>query len=202
MPNLFKLPFLKAAFTFIDVETTGLDSNEDEAIEVGIAKFIGGELVDVTSSFVSNIVPIKPGAQAVHGIKQDDLVGAPILEDYLKSVAHTMIQDCVLGAYNSDFDRGFLPGWLSTQQKFWVDPLMIAQEYYVKPGQRHTLLEMCKRLDIPYETKHRAREDAVACGKVFYRMCSETFSPNSTVVEIIKWSEEARLNQWVKRVTR
>lgn len=75
--NEFNIEELKMEFYALDFETTGFSKNKDRIVEVGIAKFIDGEVVDTFSSLVKADKEISPYASAVNGITDDMLEDAP-----------------------------------------------------------------------------------------------------------------------------
>ena len=96
---------------FVDVETTGLDIDNDEIIEIGIVPFnydLGtGEIIwvdedDALSQFRDPGVPIPGETTKIHGITDDMVRGRSIDEDKLNqlvSAANLII------SHNSAFDR-------------------------------------------------------------------------------------------------
>lgn len=90
---------------FLDLETTGLNPEEDEIVEVGILGADGVPLVD------SLVRPTQheswPKAEALHGISPAAVQDAPPLVDL-----RPRIVEAVTGAqvviYNAPFDSGFL----------------------------------------------------------------------------------------------
>lgn len=94
------------AYTVVDVETTGLDPEQDRI--VSIAALTLGPQGDIQSSFHTLVDPQRdPGATFVHGLTAADLRGAPTfaairtaLDDHLRG--RTMV------AHNAAFDYRFL----------------------------------------------------------------------------------------------
>jgi DNA polymerase-3 subunit epsilon len=107
----------------IDVETTGLDQQKDEIIELGMVKFdylpdgrIAG-LRDVFTSFNEASGPIPPEVSALTGITDEMVAGHRIDEAAVSSfVADAMI----VIAHNAGFDRKFAERyWPILQHKAW-----------------------------------------------------------------------------------
>lgn len=94
----------------IDVETTGLDQQKDEIIELGMVKFdylpdgrIAG-LRDVFTSFNEPSGPIPPEVSALTGITDEMVAGHRIDEAAVSS----FVADAVIViAHNAGFDRKF-----------------------------------------------------------------------------------------------
>ena len=70
MELLFDVPPLLVGF---DVESTGLDTANDEAISYGFAIYRHGEKVEQEEFFVLPDVQIHPGAEKIHGVSFDKL---------------------------------------------------------------------------------------------------------------------------------
>jgi len=62
---MFDVPEILVGF---DIESTGLDTNYDEAISYGFAEFRAGNLIRTEQFFVLPDVQIHPGAERVHGV--------------------------------------------------------------------------------------------------------------------------------------
>lgn len=100
-------PTSQATFTAIDVETTGLDSEADRIVEIGLVKFTAdGTVVDEFATLINNPGSCM-GARETHGIQDADLVGAPSTEQVLRE-AFAFMAGTVLVAHNLDFEEGFL----------------------------------------------------------------------------------------------
>ncbi|MCS3932068.1 DNA polymerase-3 subunit epsilon [Bradyrhizobium elkanii] len=107
----------------LDVETTGLDQQKDEVIELGMVKFdylpdgrIAG-LRDVFSSFNEPSAPIPPEVIALTGITNEMVTGQRIDEAAVSSFADDAV---IVIAHNASFDRKFAERyWPVFQRKAW-----------------------------------------------------------------------------------
>src|SRR3954468_1324263 len=61
----------------IDFETTGLSSENDRILEVGVAFFAGGQLTLLKNWLVNPGMPIPEQSRAVHGIGDADVADKP-----------------------------------------------------------------------------------------------------------------------------
>ncbi|MCS3929578.1 DNA polymerase-3 subunit epsilon [Bradyrhizobium elkanii] len=107
----------------IDVETTGLDQQKDEVIELGMVKFdyfadgrVAG-LRDTFTSFNEPSIPIPTEVTALTGITDEMVVGHRIDEQVVSS----FVDDAVIViAHNAGFDRKFAERyWPVFQRKAW-----------------------------------------------------------------------------------
>jgi DNA polymerase-3 subunit epsilon len=104
---------LTQPLAFIDVETTGLDNDNAEIIELGLvlAKLKDGELV-VTDQLDLKIHPThietaEPAALRINGYNEADWMFAVTLEDAMKLFAEKT-DGAIFVAHNITFDYGFI----------------------------------------------------------------------------------------------
>src|SRR3989338_7978764 len=78
-----KTAFLKDyTFSFFDVETTGLSSqNGDRICEVAILKYKNEKIIDTFQTLINPLRPISEGALAVNGITPRMLKGKPLFRE-------------------------------------------------------------------------------------------------------------------------
>jgi DNA polymerase III subunit epsilon len=107
----------------LDVETTGLDQQKDEVIELGMVKFdylpdgsIAG-LRDVFTAFNEPSSPIPPEVTALTGIT-NDMVAAQRIDD--TAVSAFVAEAVIVIAHNAGFDRKFAERyWPVFERKAW-----------------------------------------------------------------------------------
>ena len=112
---------------FVDVETTGLDQDRDEVIELALLPFsydrASGEIVEVFEREALNELrqpsfPIPPESALIHGISDDDVRGRTIDADKVEAIVNTA--DLVL-AHNAAFDRPMVEKlWPIFERKHWA----------------------------------------------------------------------------------
>ena len=107
----------------LDVETTGLDQQKDEVIELGMVKFDylpDGQIAgvrDVFTSFNEPSVPISPEITALTGITDELVAGRRIVE---AEVASFVADAAIVIAHNAGFDRKFAERyWPIFERKAW-----------------------------------------------------------------------------------
>ena len=83
----------------MDTETTGLGSR-DEVIEIGIVAGCGATILH---SLVRPTLPIPADATAIHGIGNEDVAGAPTMEE-IGPLAVKVMEGRFVATYNGGFD--------------------------------------------------------------------------------------------------
>ena len=151
-------------FSFLDVETTGLDpAGGDKVCEIAIVKTLNGEIVDQFVTLVNPGMAIPPRAVSIHGITDSMVRKAPFFRHIAGEVLD-FLKDSVIVAHNAAFDLGFLEAELRnlmlTLPKYNViDTLGIARRYYNFSS--NSLGEIAKNIGIITECEHRALADVM-----------------------------------------
>lgn len=117
----------------LDLETTGLDPEYDEILQLSIIDARTGDTI-INTLLEPEFSVSWPDAQAVHGITPEMVKGKPKLSD-LHDQLVTLLNDTktVIG-YNTFFDLGFLEEGLG--QHFSVDVIDVMREFAPVFGER------------------------------------------------------------------
>jgi exodeoxyribonuclease X len=106
----------EATFAVADCETTGLDHATDAVVEIGalLVNWRGGAVIpNMALPYFEMLVnpnrPLTPDNSAIHGLIDEDLVGAPYIDEAMEKLARWMPADAVPVAHHLVFDAGFLP---------------------------------------------------------------------------------------------
>lgn len=100
-----------ATFCVFDVETTGLDPESSEIVEVAaVATSLSNPLLGMWSSLVKPSTPIPPEVSGVHGLTDRDVAGAPSWAEALPQLHAFLapLAPIVKVSHNFEFDRAFL----------------------------------------------------------------------------------------------
>ena len=155
-------------FIAFDLETTGLDAASDEIIEIGIARFRDGELVDQYQSLVKPTKPIPAEITQLTGIDQEDVENQPRLKELLPDVAR-FVGDRPLVAHNAQFDVSFLGKHLPLDANLAIDTVELAS-IMLPSAPRYNLGSLSKTMGIELARAHRAFDDALATGQLYWRL--------------------------------
>ena len=163
-------PLDELSFTFVDVETTGLDATTgDRVCEIALLRVCGDQEIARFESLVHPQRPMTPGAMAVNGITDAMLADAPLFAVLLPRV-QALLQNAVLVAHNARFDVGFLRHeWQTAGQTFpslaVVDTLTLAQARY--RFRHNSLGAIASELGIITTSLHRAMADVLTTWQVW-----------------------------------
>jgi len=171
-------------FIAFDLETTGLDAASDEIIEIGIARFRDGELVDQYQSLVNPPKPIPAEITQLTGIDQEDVEDQPRIQELLTDVAN-IVGDLPLVAHNAQFDVSFLGKHHPLDTNLVIDTVELAS-IMLPSAPRYNLGSLTRAMGIELERAHRAFDDALATGQLYWRLWEIICQlPTSLLTEII-----------------
>ncbi len=103
-------PIDQVRFAVVDTETTGLSTDDDRVLQVGVVVVCGNGAVE--KEFVTYVRRLTwgfghVGAFHIHGITRRQLRGGIKPREALEKL-NALISDCVFTAHNAKFDIGFL----------------------------------------------------------------------------------------------
>ena len=154
----------------VDVETTGLDYTKEKIIEFAGVKLKNGEIIDQFETLINPHQHIRKSSQAIHGICEEDLEGAPEEEEIFPKIFE-FIGDSPIVAHNAIFDFSFLN---RTSKRLQNKPL---QNQYIDTQQMfkevYPQFESCgleslmNTFNVEFSTRHRAMADAIGLAKCY-----------------------------------
>lgn len=160
------------SYVCVDVETTGLSAKEDKLIEIGAVKVIDGVTVDTFQSFLKPGRPIGARIEALTGITDKMLEGAPLAAEVMPRF-YAFCGELPLLGHNLMFDYSFLKKGMTNEklsfEKVGVDTLRIARKYLPELESRK-LEYLCRYFGIEH-TAHRALGDAQATSTLYQKLC-------------------------------
>ena len=174
---------LQQPLAFIDIETTGLDRDTHEIIELAavITRMKDGELIVIDQIDLKiqpkTIETAEPQALRINGYNEADWLFAVSLEDAMKEFAKKT-EGAIFVAHNLTFDYGFVETALKrtvTENKMHFHKLdTIALAF----GILHTnddisklsLRALCEKYGIENKKAHSAFSDAYATYEVFKKL--------------------------------
>jgi DNA polymerase-3 subunit epsilon len=166
---------------FLDFETTQ-SATGLRSVEVGWLPVVGGVVGAQQSRLVSPGCPIDRWSEAVHGISDADVAGAPRFDAVFGELAPLLCGSVVV-AHNAHFDAGVMRNELSRfclarPDLEWWCTLRLARRVWPRRFPSYSLGSLCRSLGLGTLPNHRAGEDAAAAYAVFAKAL-ETLAPFS-----------------------
>lgn len=170
--------------TCLDTETTGVNQQKgDKIIEIALLTY-DLESRELANRYVQRIDPdrpIDPGAQAVHGISSDMLLGCPKWEDVADEVHRILSASKCLVAHNFGFDGPFIAGELLRIGK--TVPLVSSfctmenGRWATFNGKSPKLAELCFALSVNYDSSaaHAADYDTEVLAECLFKGIDRNF---------------------------
>lgn len=149
----------------LDLETTGLDTEWDSIIEIGMVRVRRGEVVAEYSTLVNPGMPIDDFIAELTGITNDMLAAAPALPEVLPAARDFLGDDIILG-HNINFDINFIYDnceyqGLKPVSNGYIDTMRISRR--VLPDLKHHRLgDIVNALGVDHAQAHRAIGDCHA----------------------------------------
>ena len=151
-------------YVAFDVETTDLDLDRAEIIELGAVRVRQGSIVGRFHTRVRPQGEVSPGAIETHGITNADLADAPAFRDAGNRFLNFVGNDVLIAhnGYGFDFrvlNREFNRHSLTRMPNARFDTLPMARSYY--PEDPNSVDALAERFGIDIESgRHRALDDA------------------------------------------
>jgi DNA polymerase-3 subunit epsilon len=159
-------------YAIVDIETTGGYAANNAITEVAIVLHDGNREVKRYETLVRPGMTIPRYVQALTGINDDMVAGAPSFEE-IAPIVHEWLKDAVFVAHNVNFDYSFLHSQLK-DFGFQLDSRKLCTvrlSRKVFPGApSYSLGNICQHLGISISNRHRAGGDADATVLLFEKI--------------------------------
>ncbi len=179
----------KDTFICLDCESTGLNVESDEIIELAAVKFNFDNNLEDIQTLIDPGVTIPEESIRIHNITQDMVAGKPKIQSYLPQFLKFIEGHTIVGhGIKFDIDiilntakRHCIPCKLSNQP--FIDTLRLARLY----GQTsvNSLEKLRQHFNIFTDGAHRAMNDVVVNIEVFKRLTS-SFKTTQSLFERLK----------------
>ena len=159
---------LETEYVVFDTETTGLDGDVDEIIEIGAVKIKNGVICEQFQTLIKPQRPIPEEATKINNISNEMVSDAPTGDVAIRDF-YRWTRGATLVAYNIQFDQKFINNAGKKEGLTFdnpgIDCLVIARNKLRLP--KYRLSDVVKRLDITLNNAHRALADAIATAEAF-----------------------------------
>lgn len=164
-------------FACFDCEATGLNTEEDRIIEIGVAIFKAGDPknpVETYETLVNPQIPIPKESQEIHHINDEMVAGAPTIDQVLPRVLKMLTKYPLVGhslnfdinLINNEASRYHIP--CDIKEMTIIDTLRLARYYGKSPV--NSLQALRAHFNIPEESAHRAMGDVLVNIAVFFHL--------------------------------
>jgi len=175
-PELGSTALRDLTYVVFDTETTGLDPDKDDVVQIGAVRIVKGRWVEgeVFDTLVNPGRPLPVASTRVHGISDAMVAGAPSMAEAGRRFRQ-FAEGAVLVAHNAPFDMAFLrrdaDAVGASLDSPVLDTVLLSATLYGAEA-THTLDAIADRLevDIPDSLRHTALGDAEATAAVFLKM--------------------------------
>lgn len=180
------------SYVSIDLETTGLSPKTDRIIEIGAVKVLEGKRAEIFSTLVNPHRRLRPVITELTGIRDEDLTGAPDIEEAISQIL-SFLEELPLLGHSVLFDFSFLKKAAADQrlpfERRGIDTLKISRKYLAELEHRN-LDYLCGYYKIPHQA-HRALADAEATAALydcllrqFYSEEEKLFCPEELIFQV------------------
>lgn len=194
----------RPGFVF-DTETTGVSAQLDRVVELGAVCLLGGQTSQERRMRINPEQPIPQGATAIHGIRDEDVVGKPTFSAiaerfamYLDGRMHGGVTPWLAGYNAAGFDVPLLNAEFARvgcsiciDPAVVVDPMLFAR-WHLRHLRSRSLASICAHFGINVGRSHSALDDARATADLLFRLLAEGMMPPS-VSEALRQQAELRL---------
>lgn len=175
----------KRPIKIVDVETTGLEPEEDRILELAIASFpdgLCGDLVNVSTYRFCVREESTAGAYAVHGIRSEDTHGLPLFADSAPAILSEMTSGAyapIVVGHGVDFDLAFIEAEmrraglsLGEMSAFKIDTKQVARMYLPDEDMGASLDRCLEYFNAGKRSKryHSAAEDVMLTARLLYKL--------------------------------
>ncbi len=153
---------LDAPLAIVDLETTGAHPDYSRITEIAVIEVEGGRISAEWDTLVNPETPIPAGIQALTGITDAMVAGAPTFRELAGSLFERL-QGRVVVAHNARFDYGFLKREFEREGMSYnartLCTVRLSRKLYPEHA-RHNLDAVIARHGIDCSARHRAMGDA------------------------------------------
>jgi len=163
------------SFVAIDIETTGLQKEQDNIIEIAAIKYISRQQKSSFHTLIKIDKPIPDEIIRLTGIKNEELSKKGILlKDAMTQFISFVGTSPVVGHYIK-FDLSFIKkacelSGISFENYFVIDTYNLAKKYFKNKVNNYRLETLVKECGIANGQTHRALPDAQLAAELFLKL--------------------------------
>ena len=164
---------LASDYTVIDLETTGLNVNDSEIIEIAAVRVRNGEISETFDSLIRPCVKIPPYIESITGITNEMVCNEPLCDEVIEAFSDFVGDDIVVGHNIISFDSRILSIYYNDilEKSFdneMIDTLKFSRKCTISPND-YKLTTLADYFGITYDA-HRALNDCITNHQVYERL--------------------------------
>lgn len=161
-------------YVVFDLETTGVNPETDDIIEISAVKVCGHEITDEYSTLVNPGRHIPAGATAVNGITDEMVADAPDIGTAIAGFMEFIGESVLVGHNIHTFDTNFAydAAWSALNRELrndYIDTLFMARRCLPKLS-HYKLTDLSEYFHIETKGAHRALNDCVMNQRCYEEM--------------------------------
>jgi len=161
------------SFVVLDLETTDRDPDKCDIVELAAVRVRNGEIVEEITTLIKPDKPISQGAQAVHGIKPEDVENKPSLKSFWPKLRSFIGEDILIAHNGFNFDFPILDRMSRKLEGIKLpnaryDSLVLARSLF--PGESNSIDSLIDRFHLTAGNRHRALEDVKILVTIFQNL--------------------------------
>lgn len=152
---------------YVDIETTGANYRSGRIIEFAAIRVENNKVVETFNTLINPGSPIPFHITGITGIKNTDVVNAPLFEEVAERIA-SILWGAILIAHNVRFDYSFLKRQLEICNISFAPKMLCSvrmSRALYSAERSHSLESIIRRFNIDCANRHRAYDDALAVKK-------------------------------------
>lgn len=176
-------------YCVIDIETTGLDPQIDDIIEIGIIKVNNNKIIDTFSSLVKPFSPISDFISQLTGITNEKVKDCPTIDKILPFVKD-FISDKIIIGHNINFDINFLYDNFVRFENYlfrndYIDTMRLSRILF-KELLDHRLSTIANHLNVKFNKMHRALIDCEITNNCYRKIKDYITKNNIDISQILR----------------
>ncbi len=176
----------------IDIETSGAYPLDSEICEIAAVKYQEGVVVDTFQSLVKVTKPMSDFIIGIHGITNEMVADAPVLDEVLPKFLDFIGNSIIIG-HHVQFDLGFIAIEIERLNLKYPTNLALCtsllSRVLITESPNHKLQTLIKFLKLDQGAAHRALDDSKACLDLFHR-CMSRVESDTTFLELEEIQEK------------
>ena len=177
MAQMATMPLESLPIVSLDLETTGLNTQQDRVLQIGIID--PGDQSKALELLVNPSMAIPAASTAIHGITDEDVAGAPAFAHAFR-LCRDNLRDRVIIGYNIGFDLAILSAETDRHgiEWRWQSALCLRQLATIALGQDAMLMmgdldALAIHYQIDISDRHSALGDAAISAKLYTAMLDD-----------------------------